>query len=707
MHPQDRLQSESDALAPPLHDRGTRIRPVQARQLWQTLWPLFGIGLLLLALSVVDRHILSGIRAYVSGESLWSKAQKQVVIELHRYAETGDPVAWREYRRNLQILLGDRRARETLERPDGLYSEAAAGFREGQNAEADIPALIRLFRTFRHRLRDFDHAVSLWQQADAEIAQLDALARTLKSVRQHAQPDQTRIAQVRADITRIDLRLRPMAEGFSRTLGELSRWAEQLLGWVSLAVVVLLAIPGIWLTRRLVKRALRAQEALQRSEERYALAMIGSQDGLWDCDLSNHSLYCSPHLLGALDLPAGMIDAQNMTPQAWQALLHACHADDRQRVALAVQDALVRGAALDVECRVQRGAKQRWLRIRGVVVRDQRGQPRRMVGALSDVTEREQARNDLLLERERAHAALNAIAEAVLVLDVSTRVHTLNPIAARMLGVSEAAARGQCLEALLQWEDEGSGLDWTSQVAEVLAAGVPARRAARVRALRTSAEPVPIDLTLAPLSVMTAGVAAAAGVVMVLRDLRPELEQQAQLRWQACHDALTGLGNRLDFEQHLHRALLPTEGPRAATVVHTLLYIDLDHFKPVNDQGGHAAGDALLKQIAKLIGQKVRREDRVARMGGDEFAVLLPHCEAEAGLRIAQQIVAAVAGYTLIWQQRTYRVGASIGVVALRADGLTSVETALGAADAACYLAKGKGRGCALLYATPRSLHAD
>jgi diguanylate cyclase (GGDEF)-like protein/PAS domain S-box-containing protein len=181
---------------------------------------------------------------------------------------------------------------------------------------------------------------------------------------------------------------------------------------------------------------------------------------------------------------------------------------------------------------------------------------------------------------------------------------------------------------------------------------------------------------------------ASAGTIWTLNDIDEQVIARAQLEWSATHDELTRLANRRGFERHLERVLeaLPGSVPAA------LVMIDLDHFKPINDAAGHAAGDAMLKAVAVAIASQVREDDVVARLGGDEFALLLQRCPNEVAMRIAENVRAAVAAIGLRWEGRLLRVGASVGVAMLH-EHTASMGDWLAEADAACYKAKADGRG--------------
>ena len=179
-----------------------------------------------------------------------------------------------------------------------------------------------------------------------------------------------------------------------------------------------------------------------------------------------------------------------------------------------------------------------------------------------------------------------------------------------------------------------------------------------------------------------------AGTIWTLDDIGAQVEARTRLEWSASHDALTGLANRKALDQRLASVfgVLPRSLPAAVVM------IDLDHFKPINDSAGHAAGDAMLKAVAHAITSCARASDLVVRLGGDEFALLLERCAPEVALRIAESVRIAIADISLHWEQRRLRVDASLGVASLAAETLDAAAW-MQAADVACYRAKSGGRG--------------
>jgi len=161
----------------------------------------------------------------------------------------------------------------------------------------------------------------------------------------------------------------------------------------------------------------------------------------------------------------------------------------------------------------------------------------------------------------------------------------------------------------------------------------------------------------------------------------------------AFHDPLTGLANRHEFEMRLEQALMTADHG----VQHALLYMDLDQFKIINDTCGHVAGDELLRQLAMVLRGPMREADTLARLGGDEFGLLLIGCDREHALAVAERTLAQVRDFRFGWEDKTFAIGASIGLVMIEDRSQTRSDL-LRMADMACYAAKDKGRNRVHLY---------
>lgn len=178
------------------------------------------------------------------------------------------------------------------------------------------------------------------------------------------------------------------------------------------------------------------------------------------------------------------------------------------------------------------------------------------------------------------------------------------------------------------------------------------------------------------------------GFVGMVKDITERRQQEALQRWEAEHDPLTGLLNRRGFERRLEEALAEYAKTDTPSV---LILFDLDHFKPINDEGGHALGDEMLRRIAQVVAWEVRRSDHVARQGGDEFAVLLPSCTLKQASEIAESLRRAVTEISVTHADKVYNITLSMGVTALEEKD-NSIEEVLARADQASYQAKANGR---------------
>ncbi len=187
------------------------------------------------------------------------------------------------------------------------------------------------------------------------------------------------------------------------------------------------------------------------------------------------------------------------------------------------------------------------------------------------------------------------------------------------------------------------------------------------------------------------------GTIWIMEDISEVKAVRDKLSWTATHDSLTQLANRQEFESRLAAAVVQFKD-RGLCV----MFIDLDRFKIINDTAGHATGDEVLRQIARLLEAQVRESDTVARLGGDEFAVLLPGCSLARAQQVAEQIRAAVELWRLRKDGQEFSVGASIGVAAVTPE-LPDVSAVLQAADSACYDAKNAGRNCVATFVPGKS----
>jgi diguanylate cyclase (GGDEF)-like protein len=217
---------------------------VRVKRELRLILPFVTILLALVLVSAFSIDILSAARAYVGGESLWSKRQKEAVIHLMRYADGHGEQEFRAYESAIAVPLSDRKARLELTnaRPD--YGKAAAGLLAGGNHPDDIPGMIRLIRYFG-RIRAIDRAVRIWARADDEVATLNELAERLHAAVQDGKGGADNVALLLQRIQETDARVTPLEEAFSSSIGQISRQLRNFLIPGIGIVAALLLFPGV------------------------------------------------------------------------------------------------------------------------------------------------------------------------------------------------------------------------------------------------------------------------------------------------------------------------------------------------------------------------------------------------------------------------------------------------------------------------------
>ncbi len=290
--------------------------------------------------------------------------------------------------------------------------------------------------------------------------------------------------------------------------------------------------------------------------------------------------------------------------------------------------------------------------------------------------------------------AFRCVDVAVVGLDDHGQIFFANAAAAKLAGVDHAEVIGQSFESRFPLRNAADGKPVLLQ--ELQSACGDNMQAVRAVLRDASSNERVLDISCAREEAGRRQVS-----FLAMEDVSVPHGISLELFWQANHDALTGLVNRRGFEEQLHKAITVEREPGKQ---HTLLFLDLDRFKLINDSGGHAAGDEFLRQIAAVLRARVRTSDVLARMGGDEFAVLLHACPVEQALRIANAIRMDVSNFRFVWREKVFHVGASIGLVVM-SDPAAGAAEIMEQADVACYAAKEAGRDQIRVYHAKAASH--
>lgn len=296
-------------------------------------------------------------------------------------------------------------------------------------------------------------------------------------------------------------------------------------------------------------------------------------------------------------------------------------------------------------------------------------------------------------EKDRLRVTLHSIGDGVVATDSSGIIEYINPAAEQLTGWSKEAAVGTSIFETFKVINTATGMPVASTISELIDETRITDIHHHSLLRRKDGSTLAVDYTASAIHHNDGKIG---GYVTVFRDESELREMAHHLSHQATHDPLTNLANRRQFEHRLELLLKQNEGSHGE---HVLCYLDLDHFKIVNDTCGHAAGDELLKQVVTLFRQKVRTNDLLARIGGDEFGLLLENCPVERALGITEEIRKSIQQYRFIWNGQIFHIGVSIGMVAIDKRWRNLPEL-LAAADAACYAAKDGGRNRVHLYLT-------
>jgi len=425
----------------------------------------------------------------------------------------------------------------------------------------------------------------------------------------------------------------------------------------------------------------RTQENVERERERNELALYSANDGLWDFDTSTNKVYFSPRWKRMLGYAEDAVQAD--LPE-WRSLVHP---DDMARVQAGMRDHLDGRTELfeSIHRMRHRNGEWRWMLSRAKARPDKNGRLRRLVGVELDITERKLYEEALFREKESAQITLQSIGDGVITTDADSLVEYLNPVAEGLTGWKLDDAAGRPVDDIFRGFHE----ETCEPLENALAVAIRRKRSIKsVRPtllIRRDGDELYIESTASPIR---DGTGAIAGGVLVFHDVSESRELNRRLSYHASHDILTGLVNRREFENRLERALRSAKADEASYAV---CYMDIDQFKMVNDSCGHTAGDTLLGQLGAMLKSKIRWRDTLARLGGDEFGLLLESCTLEEAMETAESLRQTISDFKFSWDDRTFRLGVSIGLVPVTRDN-DDITSILSAADSACAAAKDAGR---------------
>ncbi len=684
----------------------------------------------MLVAAVFSIELLSTIRAWVGGEGLYSKGQKNATFYLSQYALSGSEEDFRLYEAAIRFPLGDYKARLALERHPPDTAAAREGFLEGGSSAADVPSIITVFRLFRN-LGQVRQAIAIWTEGDSYTLRLCAIAARLRPADGHALAAAEK-AQIIEELNRINRELTPLAARFSSTLGDLARTTRTLLILALAAGTLLTSALCIRITRARVRERDAKEKGLARISELYAALSQASQlvsrvrdrDSLFR-ELCKVCVGTSGIELAAVGLqPPGTPNLQFLSSwgkphSAPQNLNKAVRAGSAASLAspLRTQQPWVSNGALGPDHPFASEAAFP-LRCQGATIGALcvfSSEPgffqQDIVELMAQLTQEASFALDTLHHEAERRRQATLLAEQNRILNLIAAGTGLQDILNALAAFVESQSNG-ALCALVAGNADGTTAcigrspslpaDFRVQAAPHGQLSIPWTRKIiggknqplGTLALYTGAQTDVDSDSTSPDSQLI-------DVCVNLAGIAIESSRAAdRIRHLAHHDELTALPNRLLLHLQVSQALARAERTGRAV---GLLFFDLDRFKVINDTLGHDAGDNVLKQIARHLRACIRRGDTLARVGGDEFALLVEQFNdpGELSLIAADLLLAMTSPVTIGGQ--VYQLSGSIGIAVYPKDG-ADCPTLLKNADIAMYRAKG-GRNQFQFYSREMDKH--
>lgn len=641
-----------------MSSREQHINPTpMKRHVRQIVWLLLAVSVVLASLSYLQAQALGAVRAYVHGESQWAKGQKDAVLQLYRYISDPADATYAAFEHALRVNLSYRQGRLALQQPEPDWTTARAGFLAAGSHPDDVDNMIRMFLWFGE-VRYMKQAIAIWVEGDQHIERLQALAQSLRVDRPPA--GSAALAGYLSELERLHRKLHELELAFSRELNAGARWISATvvaLNFVVLLVMILLA-GGI--SRQVIGEIGQTESRLRESESRFRALYDSDLIGIISWGMNGEMYDANDAFLKLLGYSRAELPQLN-----WLQMTPPESLSDDER---ALQQVSERGYCDPfAKYFLHKDGHSVAVLVGGALITNRQNQGMAFV---LDRSKERQMEDQL----RQAATVLDASLDGVLIADRGRRILTVNDAYCRMTGLARDALVGSSVHfGRAQQADE------TAQIEAGLATNGYWQGDTLIHV--ASGEYLPVRVSL---SAVHDDAGAVLHYVAVFTDISVRQALERELKNLAHFDPLTGLANRSLFSDRLDTALSRAQRNRRLCA---LLFIDLDKFKPVNDQFGHAVGDQLLQQVAQRLKTSVRESDTIGRLGGDEFVAIIEGVEREdAVIHIAEKMIALLDDPFEVGEH-ILRVGCSIGISLYPQHGDTG-GTLMRAADIAMYAAK-------------------
>lgn len=634
---------------------------------------LLAVSLLLISLSYVQSYALNGVRVFTKGEGTWAKAQKDAIFYLQRFASFGSDHDYQMFLSALEVTFGDKQARLALLQTPPDRATASKGFLIGLNDPEDIETMIGFFLHFKN----FYHvkkATAFWEKADTSIEELQRLGKRIKAQRK-VNPTSIDRKQL-LELDRLNAELTSYENAFSNTLGEGARWVKDTTDQVSIIAIAFSILFLVFYLRSILAHISQTESELRLSEKRFnslydsgLLSIIEWNENGLITDANTNFL----HLFGF-----DSVDISNRTLQ-WQSLIP----QDQRKVLKEIADNIKygRGNKLHSIELFHRTGERLSVYLGGIPYDSSASAG--LFFAL-DQTQKHQAERQLKL----AASVLDSSHDGILILDKDLHVLSTNHALCELTHMSAKRIIG----STFSFYHDSVATETKSAIRNALTHQLNWQGDTEIKTYSQKIIPVRLSISHVGESEST--------IVVIITDISDRKALENRLQQMAHHDALTGLANRTLFENQLNQAISRADRQNKKVA---LLFIDLDRFKPINDEYGHEMGDKLLRIVAERLESRTREHDTVARIGGDEFVMIIEDISDMNSIEsVAQQVVSLLCSPVVI-DGIKISVGCSIGISLYPDHGTSSIELTR-SADIAMYAAKSQSEKRFYIFTHPPEL---
>lgn len=618
------------------------------------------LSILVFGLGILQAEILNSVRSYVYGEGLWAKAQKKAVYHLNLYILHSDQTDYQAFLTELNKNEGDKRAKHAMLQSPFNLAEARRGFIQSGNHPDDVNGMIYIFKYFKN-MTYLQKAIKYWDLGDLKLAELKTFGQQIQQAKLNQQT--LNKPQLLNKLKLLDTKLEQIEKDFSAVLSEGARWTKSITSRAIFIIFVILSFCILVLARRILFLFEQTESALIITENKYQSLYQSELLGILDWHEDGVITDANQAFLQMVgyseqELQTGQLNWKTMTP-----------ADFHSTNIRALDEIKQHGYCQPFhKVFTHKNGNRVPVYISCVQLC---GATDRGIAVVVDQTIQMQAEEKMRL----AAIVLESSRDGLVILDLEENIINTNQAYSIMTSYSKAE--------LLECSHFFSCLGLPTPLQTEIRHSTKERGhwAGDANILDKNDHIIPVRLAI---TTATDDVSNIKYLVASFTDISARKAFEKKLQNMAHYDYLTGLANRSLYQYRLNQAL--TRAQRLETQC-ALLFIDLDKFKPVNDQYGHDVGDQLLKQVAQRLILCIRDNDTIARLGGDEFVVIIEDLEEIKNIHVIADKINANISEPYFTSGITLEISCSVGICIYPQDGQNTVELTR-AADKAMYSAK-------------------